>query len=156
MLFKQLIHCPLNIGSLGFQHRFKPLGFSSKLLTPFGQFWWLFCLYMRSRWQLCHSYYLTKGICRIPSIIRGILCSEMLKYDESSMPGWGTKIPQALWHGKKRSSPPYRAVCAQSCLTLCDPMNCSPWLLCPWSCFPDKNTGAGCHFLLERIFPTQG
>ena len=28
-------------------------------------------------------------------------------------------------------------------------------LLCPWD-FPDKNTGEGCHFLLQGIFPTQG
>ena len=27
-------------------------------------------------------------------------------------------------------------------------------LLCPWD-FPGKNTGAGCHFLLQGIFPTQ-
>ena len=26
--------------------------------------------------------------------------------------------------------------------------------LCPWS-FPGKNTGVGCHFLLQGIFPTQ-
>ena len=33
---------------------------------------------------------------------------------------------------------------AQSCLTLCDPMDCSPIrLLCPWD-LPDKNTGVGC------------
>ena len=33
---------------------------------------------------------------------------------------------------------------------------CSPtWLLCPWD-FPGKNTGAGCHSLLQGIFPTQG
>ena len=35
-----------------------------------------------------------------------------------------------------------------------------PWtvaysLLCPWD-FPGKSTGVGCHFLLQRIFPTQG
>ena len=29
------------------------------------------------------------------------------------------------------------------------------WLLCPWD-FPVKNTGAGCHFLLQGIFPAQG
>ena len=29
------------------------------------------------------------------------------------------------------------------------------WLLCP-SNFSDKNAGAGCHFLLQGIFPTQG
>ena len=46
-------------------------------------------------------------------------------------------------------------MCAQSCLTLCSPMDCSlPWL-CPWN-FPGKNTGVGYHFLLQRIFPTQG
>ena len=28
-------------------------------------------------------------------------------------------------------------------------------LLCPWDC-PGKNTGVGCHFLLQRIFRTQG
>ena len=28
-------------------------------------------------------------------------------------------------------------------------------LLCPWD-FSGKNIGVGCHFLLQRIFPTQG
>ena len=28
-------------------------------------------------------------------------------------------------------------------------------VLCPWA-FPGKNTGLGCHFLLQGIFPTQG
>ena len=28
-------------------------------------------------------------------------------------------------------------------------------LLCPWIS-PSKNTGVGCHFLLQEIFPTQG
>ena len=28
-------------------------------------------------------------------------------------------------------------------------------LFCPWNS-PGKNTGAGCHFLLQEIFPTQG
>ena len=28
-------------------------------------------------------------------------------------------------------------------------------LLCPWGS-PGKNTGVGCHFLLQEIFPTQG
>ena len=47
-------------------------------------------------------------------------------------------------------------VCAQSCLTGCDPMDCSPpGSLCPWNS-PGKNTGVGCHFLLQGIFPIQG
>ena len=44
---------------------------------------------------------------------------------------------------------------AQSCLTLGNPMDCSP----PASSvhgFPAKNTGAGCHFLLQGIFPNPG
>ena len=45
-------------------------------------------------------------------------------------------------------------VCAQLCLTLCDPTD-SARLLCPWD-FPGKKTGVGCHFLLQEIFPTQG
>ena len=45
---------------------------------------------------------------------------------------------------------------AQPCLTLGDPMDCSPArFLCPWD-FPGKNTGVGCHALLQGIFPTQG
>ena len=43
---------------------------------------------------------------------------------------------------------------AQPCSTLCDPMDCTT-LFCPWD-FPSKNTGVGCHFLLQRIFLTQG
>ena len=39
----------------------------------------------------------------------------------------------------------------QSCSTLCD----SPRLLCPWNS-PGKNTGVGCHALLQGIFLTQG
>ena len=42
----------------------------------------------------------------------------------------------------------------QSCLTLCDPMNCTR-LLCPLD-FPGNGTDVGCYFLLQGIFPTQG
>ena len=44
----------------------------------------------------------------------------------------------------------------QSCPTLCNPMDCSP----PGSSIhrdsPGKNTGVGCHALLQEVFPTQG
>ena len=50
----------------------------------------------------------------------------------------------------------YWCLVAKSCLTLCDPVDCSPTrLLCPWD-LPGKSTVAGCHFLLQGIFPTQG
>ena len=45
---------------------------------------------------------------------------------------------------------------AQSCLTLCNPMDCSPPGFSVQGIFPGKNTGLGCHFLLQGIFPTQG
>ena len=48
------------------------------------------------------------------------------------------------------------SVCAQPCLTLCDPMDCSlPGSSCPWDSL-GKNTGAGSHSLPQGIFPTQG
>ena len=43
----------------------------------------------------------------------------------------------------------------KSCLTLLQP--CGLWparLLCPWD-FPGKNTGLGCYFFIQGIFPTQ-
>ena len=44
----------------------------------------------------------------------------------------------------------------QSCPTLCNPMDCKPTrLLCSWDS-PGKNTGVGCHALLQGIFQTQG
>ena len=43
---------------------------------------------------------------------------------------------------------------AKLCLTLAIPWTVTARLLCPWDS-PGKNTGVGCHFLLQRIFPTQ-
>ena len=44
----------------------------------------------------------------------------------------------------------------QSCPTLCNPMDCSPPGSSVHGDSPGKNTGVGCHALLQRIFPTQG
>ena len=44
----------------------------------------------------------------------------------------------------------------QSSPTLCDPMDCSPPGTSVQGDSPDKNTGVGCHALLQGIFPTQG
>ena len=40
------------------------------------------------------------------------------------------------------------AMSLQLCPTVCDPMNCSPRLLCQWDS-PGKNTGMVCHFFLQ-------
>ena len=45
-------------------------------------------------------------------------------------------------------SSPCVLVSAQSCSTLCSPMDC------PWD-FPDKNSGVGCHLPFQGVFPTQ-
>ena len=45
---------------------------------------------------------------------------------------------------------------AQSCLTLWDPMDCSPPGSSVHGDSPGKNIGVGCHALLQGIFPTQG
>ena len=45
---------------------------------------------------------------------------------------------------------------AQWCLTLWDPMDCSPPGSSVHGTFQARNTGAACHFLLQGIFPTQG
>ena len=43
-----------------------------------------------------------------------------------------------------------QGVCAQSCLTPCDSMDCSWPGSCSWNS-PGKNTGVGCHFLLHDL-----
>ena len=45
---------------------------------------------------------------------------------------------------------------AQSCLTLCDPMDCSPPGSPVHGYSSGKNTGVDCHALLQGVFPTQG
>ena len=44
----------------------------------------------------------------------------------------------------------------QLCPTLCDPMDSSLLGSSVHGDSPGKNTGVGCHFLLQGIFPTQG
>ena len=44
----------------------------------------------------------------------------------------------------------------QSCPTLCSPMDCSPPGFSVHGGSPGKNTGVGCHSLLQEIFPNQG
>ena len=45
--------------------------------------------------------------------------------------------------------------CCWWCLLLRPPWRVAPQTLLSWD-FPGKNTGVGCHFLLQRIFSTQG
>ena len=59
--------------------------------------------------------------------------------------------------GEVFPSPPLRVcVCARVCLTLYDPMDCSPPGFSVRGDSPGKNAGVGCHAFLQGIFPTQG
>ena len=59
-----------------------------------------------------------------------------------------------LWSTKRT----YVCVCSvmQMCLTLCNAMDCSPPVSSIHGDSAGKNTGVGCHSLLQGIFPTQG
>ena len=60
------------------------------------------------------------------------------------------KPPQLLQIESATLSPKHpSSVGVLSHVQLCTPAR----LLCPWD-FPGKNTGVGCHFLLEWIFPS--
>ena len=59
---------------------------------------------------------------------------------------------------RDRNSQPCMRTCSvtQPCRTLCDPMDCSPAGSSVHGDPPGKNTGGGCHALLQGIFPIQG
>ena len=71
------------------------------------------------------------------------------------------ELLQGPWEQKAHSPIRYgyvyvRAKLLQLCLTLCDPMDCSPPdSSYPWNS-PGKSTGVGCCALLQGLFPTQG
>ena len=58
------------------------------------------------------------------------------------------------WEANNNSAVQFSSV-TQSCLTLCDPMNCSPPGSSVHGIFQARNTGVGCHFLLQGIFLTK-
>ena len=49
-----------------------------------------------------------------------------------------------------------KVLASQSCPTLGNPMNCSPPGSFVLRIIPSKNTGVGCHSLLQGVFLTQG
>ena len=60
-------------------------------------------------------------------------------------PGWGAIVSLIS-----------KVLVAQLCLTVCNPMDCSPPGSSVHGILPGKNTGVGSHFLLQGIVPTQG
>ena len=66
---------------------------------------------------------------------------------------WGT-LRQPVFARQSKTAAAAAAKSLQSCPTLCDPKDSSPpaawWLPRPWDS-PGKNTGVGCHFLLQSM-----
>ena len=66
------------------------------------------------------------------------------------------KLPDILQSPNKYSNNYISCCCL---VTKSYPTLCNPWTVAhqaprPWN-FPGKNTGVGCHFLLQEIFPTK-
>ena len=72
---------------------------------------------------------------------------------------WRATVQWDEKSGTRLSTHIYMRVCVPACSVMSDslqPHGLKPArLLCPWN-FPSKNTGAGCHFLFQGIFLTQG
>ena len=76
-----------------------------------------------------------------------IALSKVTSLDGASTPEW---LPSSLLLSSTSVSSPSSCVCVSH--SVCDSMDC---ILFPWNS-PGKNTGEGCHFLLQGIFLTQG
>ena len=78
----------------------------------------------------------------------------MFKLDLEKAEESEIKLPTSVGLSKKQessrktSNANANAKSIQSCRTLCDPTDGSPPGSHPWDS-PDKNTGVGCHFLLQ-------
>ena len=90
--------------------------------------------------------------CSLPgSSVHGIFQPRVLEWGAIAFSG-PNSTRYKLWKAYLKVN----VLVAQLCPTLCDPMDCSlPGCSCPWD-FPGKNTGVGCHSLLQGTFPTQG
>ena len=88
-----------------------------------------------------------------------LLCSTLMtacdqsNFREAGLGNHLVQQPHCTDEGPNLSHPKKLSEVAQSCPTLCNPMDTR--LLRPWD-FLGKSPGVGCHFLLQGIFPTQG
>ena len=80
----------------------------------------------------------------------GVGCHDLL---QGIFPTQGSN--PGLPHCRQILEPPGKLV-TQLCLTLCDPMDCSPSGFSVHRDSPGKNTRVVCHSLLQGIFQTQG
>ena len=83
------------------------------------------------------------------SSVLGILQARILECAMSS--SRGSSWPKDQTHAFYVSCTAAAAKSLQSCLTLCDPIRRQPTRLCCPLHSPGKNTGMGCHFLLQSM-----
>ena len=74
----------------------------------------------------------------------------------SCLSAWMTEAPHHCSLSPLFSFVKAKVLVAQSCATLCYPVDCSPPGSSVHGDSPGKNTGVGCYALLQGIFPTQG
>ena len=72
------------------------------------------------------------------------------------LPSLGTAMNKPWWEAGHPRMHLVLCLVTQSCPNLCNPMDCSLPGSSVHGDSPDKNTGVGCHALLQGIFPTQG
>ena len=87
----------------------------------------------------------------VESCVRGELAAAFCFFTR-----WDDLEIYPLTHIALCSSCAVLCLVAQSCPTLCDPTDYSPPGSSVHGDCPGKNTGVGCHVLLQGIFPTQG
>ena len=90
------------------------------------------------------SHHLREQVCD-PFVVIFLVFADVLRSHRRLLVVWISKFKRDLKVKVK----------SLSRVRLCGPMDCSLSVLCPWDS-PGKNTGVGCHFLLQGIFPTQG
>ena len=109
----------------------------------------------RTTWTLSHSESPVCINCReispMPLPLPSTLSEMWNRITRSRRPVWNS----VTWRFYE-AMPLLLCLVAQSCLTLCNPMDCSPPGSSVHGDSPGKNTRVGCHALLQGIFPTQG
>ena len=85
-----------------------------------------------------------------------LACASFNVTDILSIKRWGSIILPVNLSGGLLIIAGLLCLVTQSCLTLCDPMDCSPASSSVHGDSPGKNTGVGCHAILQGIFLTQG
>ena len=120
----------------------------------------------------------------MPEVLVSIVHTAKQKRAEAALRFWEIcsgkhPLPEAVWNRRRVSRSGAAAACAprppeqprrdrlrvtcavlclvtQSCPSLFNPRDCSSAGCYVHGDSPDKNTGVGCHVLLQGIFPTQG